>query len=348
MRKHKIHMIMAFFYIGILSGCAESGVLDRDLVIERDGRYQQTETQENRETEAAKSESGVMETEAAESESGVMETEAVESKAGVQEPFSAEITSQKQPLTELAEESWSSYFHGLNGAAVVYDPAGGQYRIYNRELAMTRRSPCSTFKIISSLIALEHGIIDPEDSTRLWSGEVFWNEAWNQDMDFPGAFRESCVWYFRDIIDEIGQDLMKEELERLSYGNQDSSDWDGSQKSNNSNRALTGFWIESSLAISPREQTEVMERIFGTGSVYSEDTRNQLKQVMAVTGQSAPAIYGKTGMGKAHGVTVDAWFAGMAETEDRTLYFCVYLGETQGRQVSGAIAREIAVKILTE
>ena len=91
-----------------------------------------------------------------------------------------------------------------------------------------------------------------------------------------------------------------------------------------------------------------MERIFGTGSVYSEDTRNQLKQVMAVTGQSAPAIYGKTGMGKAHGVTVDAWFAGMAETEDRTLYFCVYLGETQGQQVSSAIAREIAVKILTE
>ena len=30
---------------------------------------------------------------------------------------------------------------------------------------------------------------------------------------------------------------------------------------NNNNRTLTGFWIESSLTISPKEQVEVMERL---------------------------------------------------------------------------------------
>lgn len=96
---------------------------------------------------------------------------------------------------EIACADWSEYFNGLNGTAVVYDAAGRQFTIYNRDLAVTRRSPCSTFKIISSLIALENGILEPEDSTRNWSKEVFWNEDWNKDIDFREAFRTPCDCY---------------------------------------------------------------------------------------------------------------------------------------------------------
>lgn len=51
------------------------------------------------------------------------------------------------------------------------------------------------------------------------------------------------------------------------------------------NRA-TGFWIESSLLISPKEQAEVMERIFGNNSTYSRQSLDALKQAMLVTGQN--------------------------------------------------------------
>ena len=169
---------------------------------------------------------------------------------------------------QTMDEDWSSYFGGLTGAAVIYDRAENRYAVYNGELAGTRRSPCSTFKIISSLIGLEQGIILPDDSVRTWSGEMFWNEDWNRDIGFEDAFRTSCVWYFREVIDEIGRETMQKELEKLAYGNCDISDWKGEQNTNNSNRALTGFWIESSLKISPKEQTEVMERIFGENSTY--------------------------------------------------------------------------------
>ena len=128
---------------------------------------------------------------------------------------------------EIAHADWSEYFNGLNGTAVIYDASNRRYTIYNDELAETRRSPCSTFKIISSLTALEHGILEPGDSTRTWSGEVFWNEDWNRDIDFSEGFRTSCVWYYRQLIDDIGQDRMQEELEKLSYGNCDISDWEG-------------------------------------------------------------------------------------------------------------------------
>ena len=293
------------------------------------------------------------------------------------------------PLTAspaILPRDWSSYFGDLNGAAVLYDPEENTCQVYNEELADTRRSPCSTFKIISSLTALERGVLDPEDSVRPWSRETFWNSDWNRDIGFSDAFRTSCVWYFRALIDDIGPERMQEELDRLQYGNCDISDWEGRQNTNNNNRALTGFWIESSLKISPMEQVQVLERIFGSRSEYSAETVEALKQVMFLEGlsakentlagdtaveentlaenttveENAPAantatgekpelrIYGKTGMGKANGVTVDAWFTGFADCAGQRMYFCVYLGETPGADVTSTRAREIAVEILSD
>ena len=251
---------------------------------------------------------------------------------------------------QTMDEDWSSYFGGLTGAAVIYDRAENRYAVYNGELAGTRRSPCSTFKIISSLIGLEQGIILPDDSVRTWSGEIFWNEDWNRDIGFEDAFRTSCVWYFRQVIDEIGTERMQRELSELKYGNCDISDWEGTLNTNSDNRALTGFWTESSLLISPKEQTEVMERIFGDDSEYSQETQEQLKKVMLVEDQDAAelSIYGKTGQGATAEATVDAWFTGFADMEGKRLYFCVHLGETEGGDVSSVRAREIAVRILRE
>lgn len=57
-------------------------------------------------------------------------------------------------------------------------------------------------------------------------------------MDFREAFRESCVWYFREVIDEIGQETMQKALDQISYGNCDISDWEGRLNTNNVNRAF--------------------------------------------------------------------------------------------------------------
>lgn len=197
---------------------------------------------------------------------------------------------------------------------------------------------------------MENGILQPENSTRIWSKEPYRNEDWNRDIDFFDAFRSSCVWYFREIIDEIGKDRMQSALNELQYGNCDISDWEGRLNTNQSNPALTGFWIESSLLISPREQVDVMERIFGDDSIYSEESINRLKQVMLLpeSAESDIAVYGKTGMGKAHGIVVDAWYTGFADMSDKRIYFCVHLDETDNQNASGAKAREIAVKLVSD
>ena len=143
---------------------------------------------------------------------------------------------------------------------------------------------------------------------------------------------------------------MKKELNKLQYGNCDISDWKGRLNTNNNNRALTGFWIESSLKVSPKEQVEVMERILGESSDYSEETQNELKQVMLVPEQDRDdiSIYGKTGMGKAEGVVIDAWFTGFAECTEGNIYFCVHLGRTDDMNVSSLLAKDIAIQIVSD
>lgn len=248
----------------------------------------------------------------------------------------------------IKEIDLSKYFDGINGAGVIYNPTENCYQIYNSELANDRRSPCSTFKIISSIIAIEHGIVDIDNSTKVWSGEKFWNENWNKNINFTEAFQTSCVWYFRELTDEIGKNLMQIELNKLKYGNCDITDWSGKQNTNNNNPALTGFWIESSLKISPKEQVEVMERIFGNISEYSEETKKQLEQVMIVKGttNSDILIYGKTGMGKDRGIVVDSWFVGFADIKEKgRVYFSIYLGENNKIVDS---TKEIAINIINE
>lgn len=256
----------------------------------------------------------------------------------------------EEPAAEtVAETDWSGYFDGMNGAAILYDPAEGCWQVYNPTLANTRRSPCSTFKIISSLIGLETRAILPEDSVKTWSGEVYWNEDWNKDLGFEEAFHTSCVWYFRAVTDEIGEAAIQQGLDALDYGNRDCSDWEGRLNTNNDNRALTGFWIESSLKISPKEQTEVMHRIFGGQTACAPETLAWLERVMLCPQESGAGltVYGKTGMGKVHGVVVDAWFTGFADLEGKRVYFCVYLGESPGKNVSSPKAKEIAAALLS-
>ncbi|MBD5546987.1 MAG: class D beta-lactamase [Lachnospiraceae bacterium] len=328
MKKQNTYFKIAYFIVVctfMLSGCSDKYVGEENI------------SKENRKEEL---EEGKME-----------QTEIEQSGVSSKEDADTEDIAQSILLEpEIIDVDWSEYFNGLNGEAVIYDAPNRRYTIYNRELALTRRSPCSTFKIISSLIALENGITEPDDSIRTWSGEAFWNEDWNKDIDFNEAFRASCVWYFREVIDDIGKDRMQKELDRLQYGNCDISDWEGRLNTNNNNRSLTGFWIESSLLISPKEQVEVLERVFGEDAVYSEETQNELKQVMLVSAQGEKdiSIYGKTGMGKADGVVVDAWFTGFAESTEGNIYFCVHLGRTDGMNVSSSLAKEIAIQLVSD
>lgn len=262
-----------------------------------------------------------------------------------QQDETIDITNEQELVENIVD--YSSFFGDVAGSAVFYNPNDSTIDVYQKDIANEPHSPCSTFKIISSLIGMECEVIGYESNTRKWSGEKFWNNAWNTDISFIDAFQSSCVWYFRDVTNEIGKENIQKFLDELNYGNTDISDWQGKLNSNNSNPALTGFWIESSLLITPIEQTKVLARIFEPGSTYSQQSLDLLTTAMLVQDNGEIKIYGKTGTGKLGNTLLDAWFVGFFTQNNENVYFAVYLSETDNQEISSSTAKSIGLEIIS-
>lgn len=248
---------------------------------------------------------------------------------------------------ENAEEiNLSQYFKGITGTAVFYNPDIQQYKIYNIPLSNIPSSPCSTFKIMSANIALSENIISKENSILEWNGKIYENPQWNKNMDMKEAFRTSCVWYFRKLIDKMPQQTIKSYLQKNHYGNQDISDWYGEQNSNTNIAELKGFWIESSLQISPLEQVRFLAQIFSK----ENQTTQKLKDIMLIS-DNPIKIYGKTGLGIKNDKVDTAWFVGFYEQNNHKIFFAVRLHDKENnikdyRHLASFYAKEIALDII--
>lgn len=235
----------------------------------------------------------------------------------------------------------SNAFQGINGCAVLYSPSENSYSLYNKDLAEQEVSPCSTFKIISTLVGLHNDIIKDETSTMKYNGTEYPNPEWNENLTLQTAFQTSCIWYFRQIIDSVGEDEIKKELTDLEYGNCDISEWEGSNV--NPYEELNGFWLNSSLKISPIEQVKILSKIFEGESIYDSESVEILKRIMLIQDNEEQKIYGKTGSGS----NGEAWFVGFTEKEEQRRYFAIYLSDSaQAEQISSSAAKEIALKII--
>lgn len=262
-----------------------------------------------------------------------------------QQDETIDITNEQEIIENIVD--YSSFFGDVAGSAVFYNPNDNTIDVYQKDTANKPHSPCSSFKIISSLIGMECEVIGYESNTRKWSGEKFWNDAWNTDISFIDAFQSSCVWYFRDVTNDIGKENTQKFLDELNYGNTDISDWQGELNKNNSNPALTGFWIESSLLITPIEQTKVLAKIFEPSSIYSQQSRDLLTTAMLVQESDKIKIYGKTGTGKLGNTLLDAWFVGFFTQNNENVYFAIYLSETDNQEISSSTAKAIGLEIIS-
>ncbi|MEY4504900.1 MAG: hypothetical protein RL154_1197, partial [Pseudomonadota bacterium] len=69
----------------------------------------------------------------------------------------------------------------FNGSIVFYDTNTSKYSIINEADANTRFSPCSTFKILNSVISLDSGAVKDEKELIAWDGINRPYNNWNQD-----------------------------------------------------------------------------------------------------------------------------------------------------------------------
>lgn len=269
-----------------------------------------------------------------------------EIKSGVNtslEEISTEQIAEVENEYIINDADYSEIFGDLTGCAVIYDFNTDEYLVYNEEIANERYSPYSTFKIVSSLMGLHNGVLIDSNSQMNYSGTLYPIENWNSNLTFEEAFNNSCIWYFKQVIDAVGMSQVQTELNNLSYGNCDVSEWNGSEI--NPMDDLNGFWLGSSLKISPMEQIQVMRKIFGGDSIYTEGEVDLLQDVMLYDEVRDYSIYGKTGSNQ----NKEGWYVGVIESEQDKMCFAIYIESDEPTEaVSGYTAREIIKEIVGE
>jgi len=216
----------------------------------------------------------------------------------------------------------TKYFEGFRGSFAIYDLKDNVYLQYNPDTCGMRFTPCSTFKIPNSLIALETGIaadtsfvirydslIHPINPALLGLDPF---KHWPHDQTMTTAFRYSVVWYYQEIAKKIGSSRMQQYLDSLQYGNEDIS------------AGIDHFWLGGSLQISTSEQvvlmTELVEnRLHG----FSVSTQQKVKDLMLLESTPVYKLYGKTGGCDCSPESTIGWFVGFIEVGPRTYAFAL-------------------------
>ena len=231
----------------------------------------------------------------------------------------------------------SSFFHGHEGCFVLYATQTDSYIRYNSIACRERYSPCSTFKIANSMIALDTGVATGPDFTLKWNGSTYPFASWDRDQNMRGAFSNSVLWYYQEMASRIGPARMSNYVHRLNYGNGDTSG------------GITNFWLESTLQISAEEQVAFLRRLWANNVPVRKDaqriTRELMKLSIAADGR---ILYGKTGTGgdaRANEARL-GWFVGCVEDGDHKIFFATRI--TGAPDGSGRLARQITGAILAK
>lgn len=258
--------------------------------------------------------------------------------------FSESSISEAAKNDRLIKEDLSSEFGEYEGCFVLLDQKRNQYTVYNYEKSKERVSPCSTFKIMNTLIGLEAGVLQNENTTFFWDGTDYKNSSWNQDQTLAQAVKNSTFWYFQRNAKEVGPKRMQSYLDQTDYGNKDISG------------GLTIFWEQSSLQISPLEQVQFLQKVHEGKTMFSPSNVDVLKKVIWISEKDDAVLFGKTGsglreegrfipLGPEDGY-VRGWFVGYVEKDENTYYVATLIeGEDQAY---GGKAREITLKILKD
>ena len=231
-------------------------------------------------------------------------------------------------------EDLSEYFKGFKGSFVLYDLEADQYSIYNKAQSMKRVSPNSTYKIYSGLIGLEEGVIRAQDSTLKWDGQFYPFEAWNQDQDLDSAMGQSVNWYFQSIDEAVGLEKLQYYFDEIGYGN------------SNLSGGISDYWMESSLAISPIEQVDLLKAFYTEELMFKKEHIDFLKETLQLSRRGEALLSGKTGTGMVEGKSINGWFIGYVEREGKTFFFATQI---QGKDdAKGNVAKEITLSILED
>jgi beta-lactamase class D len=217
-------------------------------------------------------------------------------------------------------------FGKFDGTAVIVDLNTSTKTIYGNH-ADERVSPCSTFKILNSMIALDSKAVRDENETIAWDGVVRTYPFWNTEHSMRSAIAVSTVWFYQELARRVGEKKMAEMVRAAEYGNMDTS------------KSHTDFWLGGgSLKISPNEQVDFVSKMVRNQLPFTLRSQSVVKEIMRLEKRDGMTLSGKTGSCGGIG-----WFVGFIERDE---FVKVFAFQIRGEGANGVEAKKIAIQFL--
>lgn len=232
------------------------------------------------------------------------------------------VTQAQQPATQTEALDQILASAGFTGVLLLENPGSntviqGSYQNANDSLPTlhpdSEAIPASTFKIFSSMVALQEGVVQSATTIIPWDGVERSRPEINQDLSLTDAFRYSAVPHYQGMIQTIGESRMQYWLDQAEYGNQ------------NLSGGLTTFWLEGALRITPREQLKLLQALHQESLPFDPEVQQTLKDIMINREESGVVIRGKTGLAVFDNGLNTGWWVGWAENGHERWYFAALL-----------------------
>lgn len=227
--------------------------------------------------------------------------------------FSASLTVAQPQVEELPEARAALDATGFTGTTLIYDLNNERWMAGHAELVDTAALPASTFKLFSSLAALETRVIHGADEIIVWDGITRGRAETNTDMSLRDAFRISAVPHYQHLVREIGAGRMRVMLREARYGNMD---MDG---------GLETFWLSGDLRITPRQQIEFMVRLYNGDLPFRPEVIRVVKDIALVEDAETYQLRAKTGLAVVDDGANTGWWVGWVEKNNNVYFFATLL-----------------------
>lgn len=229
-------------------------------------------------------------------------------------------TEQKTSTNEATQKKIQTILDtsNVNGVILIYDAHKDKHYSNDFEEAKNGHVPASTFKIPNSIIGLETGILENEQTIFKWDGSERAFSIWEKDLTLKEAFQASCVPCYQELADKIGLARMTEYLEKLNFGNMDVNQ-----------ENLNTFWLVGDSKISPVEEIDFLIRFYNSKLPIAASTTQIVKNIMKMESSDNYSLSGKTGWAIRDGANT-GWFVGYVEKDKNIYYFATKIRPNEG------------------
>lgn len=228
-------------------------------------------------------------------------------------------------IKEIDLQKYYAEFN-LDGMFALYDPETKVCRLYNKKFLHQSITPASTFNVTTTLISLEEGILKDEKSEIQYDGfHKSRNPESNMNLPIKYAFQRNIDWVFLKLCKEIGNEKLKNWVEKLKFGNMEVPDELDTVR--NINGKSDVFWVvPSTLRITPSQQLQYMQDLRNEKLPFSKPNIQTVKKMMFLKDVKGYNVFGKQGsyLLETENKYI-GWHIGWIEKNDKPYYYINYL-----------------------